>query len=183
MMKLNFLVMAIFGVGFVVLSAREQHDDRASETSQAMKPQLTPQVIAVANVVNNLMHLDVRENECDTPTKLSQCQYCFALDVIRLLIYMNNQDYKFTFGEAMRSREQAEIYAAKGIGLKNSLHCKRLAIDINLFDQQGNYLTTTESHRIFGEYWESLHPANKWGGNSEYGADGNHYERREPGTY
>jgi hypothetical protein len=58
------------------------------------------------------------------------------------------------------------------VGRKNSLHKLKLAIDIDLFDKDLNYLQETEDHRIFGEYWESLHPDCSWGGHFN---DGNHY--------
>jgi hypothetical protein len=71
----------------------------------------------------------------------------------------------------MRTKEQAAWYAARGMGVNNSLHCYRLAIDINLF-KLGKYLTRTEDYEWLGRYWESLDEDNKWGGN---GNDGNHF--------
>lgn len=56
----------------------------------------------------------------------------------------------------------------------NSLHYLRLAIDINLFSKEGSFLDATEAHRPFGEFWESLHPLCKWGGDFK-NKDGNHY--------
>ena len=61
---------------------------------------------------------------------------------------------------------------------KNSCHYLRLAIDINLFTREGAYLTDNESHRPFGEFWESLHPLCRWGGRFE---DGNHYSIEHEG--
>lgn len=55
--------------------------------------------------------------------------------------------------------------------MKNSLHYDGLAVDIDLF-KDGVYLDKSEDHKIFGEYWESLHPECAWGG--RWG-DGNHY--------
>lgn len=76
-------------------------------------------------------------------------------------------------GELYRTPEQAAIYAANGRGIAKSLHQVKCAIDLNLFDEQGNYLETTEAHKEFGDYWESLHPNCRWGGRYR---DGNHYE-------
>jgi len=59
-------------------------------------------------------------------------------------------------------------------GLKHmpkSLHYEGLAIDIDLF-KNGIYLTSTEDHQSFGEFWEGLHPDCRWGGRFR---DGNHY--------
>jgi len=55
--------------------------------------------------------------------------------------------------------------------MKNSLHYDGLAMDIDLF-KDGKYLTRTEDHQQFGEWWELLHPDCRWGGRF---ADGNHY--------
>jgi hypothetical protein len=59
-------------------------------------------------------------------------------------------------------------------GLKHkvgSLHYDGLAVDIDLFKDE-IYLEKTEDHKVFGEFWESLHPDCRWGG--RFG-DGNHY--------
>jgi hypothetical protein len=56
-----------------------------------------------------------------------------------------------------------------------SAHKQRLAVDLNLF-LDGKYLSDTESHRMFGEYWKSIDPENHvWGGDFK---DGNHYSFR-----
>jgi len=57
---------------------------------------------------------------------------------------------------------------------ENSLHYKRLAIDLNLF-KDGVWLKKSEDHKPLGDYWESLDPQNRWGGRF---SDGNHYETR-----
>jgi len=61
-------------------------------------------------------------------------------------------------------------------GLKhkpNSLHFDGLAVDIDLF-RNGIYLTKTSDHTEYGEYWKSLHPDCRWGGDFQ-NKDGNHY--------
>lgn len=62
--------------------------------------------------------------------------------------------------------------------MKNSLHYDGLAMDIDL-TRDGEYLPDTESHRPFGEFWESLHPDCFWGGDGQkedgLTNDGNHY--------
>ena len=103
---------------------------------------------------------------------LSSRQAVFARNVARLIEHIFSHDgHAITFGEAWRPADVAEIYEKQGRGIRNSLHCKRLAIDLNLF-LDGEYLTSSEAHRVFGDFWESLHPANKWGG--RWG-DGNHF--------
>ena len=81
--------------------------------------------------------------------------------------------YELTDGESYRTPEQAALNAAKGTGILNSLHTKRLARDKNLFIA-GVYQTTTEAHRPLGEKWESMHPLCRWGGRFSK-PDGNHY--------
>ena len=108
--------------------------------------------------------------------KLSQQQSAFTQDVVKLLTWMFDNGYAVTFAEAYRTPEQAAIYAKDGRGIKDSLHCQRLAIDLNLF-KDGNYLTNTEDYEPAGIYWESLNPLNKWGGRFTR-KDGNHFERK-----
>jgi hypothetical protein len=109
---------------------------------------------------------------------LSERQQIFTKNVSKLITHIFFSGYACTFGEAYRTPEMAEIYASRGVGIKNSLHCKRLAIDLNLFFD-GKYLPSSDSHALFGEYWESLHPANHWGG--RFG-DGNHYSMMDGTT-
>lgn len=103
-------------------------------------------------------------------------QQLFVQDIVKLIIYIHSKGYNVSFGEAFRTSEQAAIYAEEGKGIKDSLHCKRLAIDLNLFNPAGLYLTENHLYAPFGEYWESLDPINRWGGNFER-KDGNHFER------
>ena len=55
--------------------------------------------------------------------------------------------------------------------MKNSLHYEGLAVDIDL-TKDGVYLSKTQDHEIFGDYWETLDIDCCWGG--RFG-DGNHY--------
>ena len=111
--------------------------------------------------------------------KLSQQQAIFSSNVSILIQYIFKKDMSCTFGDAYRSIEQAELNAARGIGIANSLHCQRLAIDLNIFDRQGNYLSSiTPEYKEIGEFWESLNNANRWGGNF-IRKDYNHFEMKQ----
>lgn len=83
--------------------------------------------------------------------------------------------YTVTMGECFRSPEEAARLAKLGKGIKESLHCVRLAVDINLF-RDGKYLGNNEAHRQLGTYWETLGAGKDftchWGGHF---GDGNHY--------
>lgn len=108
--------------------------------------------------------------------KLSEKQQIFTLNVAQLILWAESQGYRLTFGETFRPKEMAAIYAAKGIGIKDSQHCKRLAVDFNLFCR-GVYMQDSESYARLGVAWEALHPDNRWGGRWE-NKDGNHFEMR-----
>lgn len=110
--------------------------------------------------------------------KLIEQQHDFGQDVAKLLQYIASKKQFVTFGEAFRTPEQARLYAAAGKGIIGSLHCKRLAVDLNLFTAEGEYITHEEPYRCFGEYWETLSTLNRWGGNFARG-DANHFEREE----
>ena len=106
---------------------------------------------------------------------LSQKQQHFALMVAELIVWINQQTgLTVTLGEAYRPPEMAEIYAKQGKGIVKSLHCEKLAIDLNLFSS-GFYQPDTEAHRPIGEKWESMDPLNRWGGRFKR-KDGGHYE-------
>ena len=96
--------------------------------------------------------------------KLSEQQAIFTLNVAKLILYIYQKGNKCTLGEAFRPKETAEIYADKGIGIKNSLHTDRLAIDLNLFTISGDYITDGVHYAPFGSYWKTLNSRNKWGG-------------------
>jgi len=109
---------------------------------------------------------------------LSQKQEIFAKNVGIFINYVCAiPGYALTLGEAYRTPEQAQIDAQKGTGIVDSLHCKRLALDFNLF-HNGLYLAQTDDYKQFGEYWKSLHPLNRWGGDFKRG-DGNHIEMQD----
>jgi hypothetical protein len=110
--------------------------------------------------------------------KLQEQQKKFAENVSALIDYIFSKQYTCTLGEAFRTPEQAALYAKEGKGIINSLHCKRLAIDLNIFSPGGDFLENTEDYEHFGLFWEGLDPVNRWGGRFKR-ADGNHFERQE----
>jgi peptidoglycan L-alanyl-D-glutamate endopeptidase CwlK len=118
---------------------------------------------------------------------LNKIQYEFVLDVNKLLTFINNYSinlklknntiFYITFGEVFRTNYQQKKYIKDGKSkTMNSLHLKRLAVDINFFY---NYKLTYDYNdiKIFGDYWESLNSKNKWGGNFKDFSDTNHFQR------
>lgn len=100
---------------------------------------------------------------------LHQRQDEFSGLVARLIQKAHSLGYQVTLGEAYRPPETAEIYARQGRGIRRSLHCDRLAVDLNLF-KDGRYLTASADYEELGEWWESV--GGNWGG--RFG-DGNHF--------
>lgn len=112
---------------------------------------------------------------------LQEQQFLFAQDVAKLIQFAASQGYWVTFGEAYRTKEQAMLNADKGIGIVNSLHCNRLAVDLNLY-RDGKYLFNSKDYITLGKFWESLSKQNRSGcwftdekGKSK--PDGNHFQR------
>ncbi len=106
---------------------------------------------------------------------LSERQQRFAVMVAKLVMHVQSlPGYAVTLGEAYRTPEQAALNAAKGIGIKDSLHCSRLAVDLNLFIN-GVYQSQTFAYKELGEFWKGL--GGTWGGDFTR-QDGNHFEYR-----
>lgn len=104
---------------------------------------------------------------------LREKQSKFAHMVALLILHAEALGYTVTLGDAYRAETCSH-------GHPNSLHKKRLAIDLNLFslDNTGTwrYVSSTEAHRPLGEYWESI--GGTWGGRFN---DGNHYSLEHGG--
>lgn len=113
---------------------------------------------------------------------LSDLQAIFTANVGLLIAFINSSGHYRARGlELKRTAEQAEVYAKLGKGIKNSLHIDCLAIDIAIDKMPDKiYLTDSEDYRFAGEYWESLHKLNRWGGNFSIRKDGNHFEMQKP---
>lgn len=99
---------------------------------------------------------------------LSSKQRRFSRMVADLIIQAYAMGYEVTLGDAYRDPRVPYGHA-------NSLHRKRLAIDLNLF-LNGVWLQTTEGHRPLGEWWERQ--GGSWGGRFN---DGNHYSLEHEG--
>jgi hypothetical protein len=111
--------------------------------------------------------------------KLSEKQQIFAVNFAYLILHAKVLGYAVTLGDAYRDpRVFGQMGEDKGYGRPESNHKQRLAADINLF-KDGKWLQNTEDHRPLGEYWETLHQDNVWGGRFD---DGNHYSMKHQGN-
>lgn len=103
-------------------------------------------------------------------------QQAFLLDAAKLINKAHELGFLVTAGELYRTPEQQKIYVETGRSKTfNSMHLKRLAIDLNIF-KDGKLCTVSEIEPL-GEFWESLHPKNRWGGRFKSLKDGPHFER------
>lgn len=115
-------------------------------------------------------------------------QRIFAFNVGRLLAWIYANKYEVTFGEAYRTPEQQAIYLKTGkTKVMTSQHQNRLAIDFNLIKTPTSdygYIADSSAYKPIGDYWVSLNPDNRWGGDwdkdgqtsDEKFQDGNHFE-------
>ena len=110
--------------------------------------------------------------------RLGEKQELFARLIAEHITWLYRQGYKVRGGDWFRdSRVHGKVGEKVGYGAAYSMHKDKCALDINLF-KNGKYLTTTKSHQISGEKWESRHPLCAWGGRWE---DGNHYSITDAG--
>lgn len=113
--------------------------------------------------------------------RLSERQRIFTKNIGELILYAYSIGVELTFGEAFRTQSQVYLNffgykVVKGglLGVRlvkvrklsktlYSRHQDRLAVDFNFFID--NRLTYEfEDVKPLGDYWESLHPDNRWGG-------------------
>lgn len=97
---------------------------------------------------------------------LSDHQWEFLQDIAMLIMFAWHKNIKLTGGELQRTEEMQRIYLAqKKTKTLNSQHLKKLAIDFAVF-KPGEDVPTYDwdSIKVLGDYWESLNPLNRWGG-------------------
>lgn len=120
--------------------------------------------------------------------KLSDHQWEFLQDLSQLIDYAKIHNLKLTGGELKRTMDQQNIYWEQGkTKTKNSKHLKSLAIDLYVFKKifseniaskfKWKITWEKEDAQILGDFWESLSPHNKWGGNWKKFLDTPHFER------
>lgn len=107
----------------------------------------------------------------------------FAYMVSQFIQKSEEIGYLLTFGEAWRPEIVAEMYAKMGKGISNSLHCLRLAVDLNAYFE-GKWLDASENWHIshleqLGKLWESM--GGSWGGRFQK-RDYNHYSLMHNGV-
>jgi hypothetical protein len=112
--------------------------------------------------------------------KLVEKQWLFSSLLAKLILWAYAQGYAITIKEVLRTSAQATANAVSGKGISNSLHLLSLAADLALFIE-GVYQTDSAAYRKLGEYWKSLHPLCRWGGDFSK-PDGNHFSLEHNGV-
>lgn len=105
---------------------------------------------------------------------MSLLQEEFAQSAAKLIQKAVEMGYTVTMGEAWRTPQQCAWDAAHGSGISHSLHAERLAIDLNFF-KDGQYIADGAQLKEVGEWWKSLGPKYRWGGDFTSLPDGNHF--------
>ena len=91
-------------------------------------------------------------------------QFIFLQNTMKLMQFAVERGFVLTYGEASRTLEQQQIHVKAGRSkTMKSKHLERLALDLNIF--RAGKLCTRDEIKVLGDYWESLHAANRWGGN------------------
>lgn len=104
-------------------------------------------------------------------------QWYFLQDVAQLILFAESIGVVCTGGELYRTEEQQKIYLNTGKSkTMNSMHLKRLAIDLNFF-VDGELVYDHPKVIELGTYWESLDSKNQWGGFWTTFRDYPHFQR------
>ena len=84
---------------------------------------------------------------------LGEKQEIFTRCLAELILYMDMEGYGCRLKEVLRTKEQAEIYAAQGKGIINSNHRNGLAADI-YFTREGELLWDGGPYELAAEWWK-----------------------------
>jgi len=117
--------------------------------------------------------------------KLSDKQKLFSRLVADLIAGIYAMGYSCTLGDAFRDSRVHGAYGEKGsYSASKSLHKLKLAVDINLFDEKGSYITDGghEAYKRIGEFWMGRHELCEWGGD-EGRHDANHFSLSHDGRW
>lgn len=108
---------------------------------------------------------------------LGEKQELFSRLFTDFLVWCFSEGYEVRIGEVFRTEAQQKIYVEQGKSwTMDSKHRDKLAADL-FFTKDGEYLSNSfEKLKPIGDYWETLHPCAKWGGNWRKRKDSPHFE-------
>lgn len=94
---------------------------------------------------------------------LNDKQVEFSRTMAYFQVWCFENGYEFIEAESFRPVWVAEEYARRGLGIKGSVHTKKLARDLFRV-KHGKISWDVEDYRDMGEKWKRMHPLARWGG-------------------
>lgn len=95
---------------------------------------------------------------------LNAKQARFTYKIAKLIVWANEElGVELIGSELFRTKEQAEIYAREGVGIKNSVHRKKLALDMYVF-KDDKILWTGDEYKLIANKWKTMDEDARWGG-------------------
>lgn len=116
----------------------------------------------------------------DPTQNLHAARILFTQLQAKFCAWAQSQGYEIFGDQWKREPAEAAANAASGAGILHSVHLVGLAIDFQIF-KDGNWLMqptvarAVEQIRPLGDYWCSLHPLCRWGGNFHVDPDPDHF--------
>ena len=95
---------------------------------------------------------------------LNAKQVDFAYHIAQLIVWANENRLPVIGAEWYRTKEQAEIYARTGRGIKNSNHRRKLAVDLFRYVPGQGVTWDLAAYAPLGEKWKTMHELARWGG-------------------
>lgn len=111
---------------------------------------------------------------------LNDKQAEFAFNIAKLIVWARSQGICVMGAEWFRTKEQAEIYAAAGKGIKKSNHRLKLALDLFAV-VDGKVSWDMAIYEKLGKKWKTMNPLSRWGGDFA-GRDGVHFSFEHNGV-
>lgn len=132
---------------------------------------------------------------------MTERQKLFTRNIAKLISYAYDNGFELALNEVARPIEMQKLYVQTGRSkTMQSRHLDKLAADFVIWKNgkmmfppnqtNDEYLREIEIARPLGEYWESLHADNVWGGDwnrngimDERFRDPYHFEIKPPSKY
>jgi len=92
-------------------------------------------------------------------TKQAEFTQCLG----EFITWCFDNGYPVILAEAYRTPEQAALNADAGVGILNSVHCKKLAADMFRV-KDGTVTWAFEDYEPLGAEWKTKHDDARWGG-------------------
>ncbi len=97
-------------------------------------------------------------------TTLREKQVRFLRYLARLILWAESQGYELTMSEGYVGDTDAADGDYDGPHMRGGAHYNRVGIDLNLFIGGVWQKASTPEWQALGQYWKSLDPLCRWGG-------------------